>query len=74
MFRIAEYFNLPHIHIKDVVNQYKNLPTEEAEALRSALEELRTTQLEEAQTAYDLDKKKRKALGLPIEPFDETKI
>jgi hypothetical protein len=38
------------------------------------LEEQRATMLEEAQAQYDLEKKKRKALGLPLEPFDESKV
>jgi hypothetical protein len=30
--------------------------------------------VEEAQQAYEIEKKKRKALGLPVIPFDENAI
>lgn len=36
---MSTYFNLPHINVKDVVEQFKNLPSEEAEAMRSGMEE-----------------------------------
>lgn len=72
--RLAAYFNLPHIVMKEVVEEFVNLQTEDGEALRGQLEELKATMVEEAQAAYEIEKKKRKTLGLPYVPFNEGAI
>ncbi|KAM3146700.1 hypothetical protein pb186bvf_001230 [Paramecium bursaria] len=72
--QLSEHYNIPKISIKQLIQEYLSQTTEEVETLKSSLEDTKRTLIEEAQAAYDIEKKKRKALGLPFIKFDDSKF
>lgn len=73
--RLAQHFNIPHILVKDVVDQVRQLPGEFGEEVRNQLEETRTKMVEEAQAKFEAEKKKKKPKkGEEVEEFDPSKI
>lgn len=66
---------MPHILIKDLVDQVMHLPGPFGDEIRKDYEDLRLKLVEEARAKFELDKKKKKPKkGEEPEVFDETKI
>jgi adenylate kinase len=74
--KMAKYYNIPHILIKDVVEAVKNLQDPLGEEIRASWEELKEKAIEEAQNLFEAEKKKKKGgkKGDPVEEFDPTKV
>ncbi|CAD8079439.1 unnamed protein product [Paramecium primaurelia] len=72
--QISTYFSIPHITIKELIQEYLNQTSEEVESLKANLEENRNQLVEEAKAQYDIQREKRKQLKQPYIPFDDSKI